>query len=224
MAKSVMLAVAIGLSVSGYLGVHALLGSEELDLVWGMVRKKLAVSSAGRRWHVSRNDLQDALGLDGGRRIGKGIAAIVLPQASKAAVAAGLRAQWPAFEEASSSRLRAARQQLLEYLDGTRMSFALLLDFSQGTHFQRRVWNTLRAIPYGRLWSYRGLASRVGGVQYARAVGGAVGANPLPIVVPCHRIVAQKASIGGFSCGLPAKRKLLALEGSLSRLRRTEQD
>lgn len=155
----------------------------------------------------------------------KGIAAIVLSQASKAAVAAGLRAHVAgSFEEASSSRLRAARQQLLEYLDGTRTSFALPLDFSQGTHFQRRVWNTLRAIPYGRLWSYRGLASRVGGVQYARAVGGAVGANPLPIVVPCHRIVTQKASIGGFSCGLPAKRKLLALEGSLSQLRRTEQD
>ena len=154
---------------------------------------------------------------------GKGIAAIVFPQASKSAVAASLRAPTVGFfEEASSPRLREARKQLTEYLSGTRTSFDLPLDLSEGTAFQRRVWNTLRAIPYGRLWSYRGLASRVGGVQYARAVGGAVGANPLPIVVPCHRVVAQDATIGGFSCGLPAKRKLLALEGSLSQLRRTE--
>jgi methylated-DNA-[protein]-cysteine S-methyltransferase len=108
---------------------------------------------------------------------------------------------------------------LVEYLAGTRTTFDLPLDLSQGTAFQRRVWERLQAIPYGQLWSYRGLASQVGGVQYARAVGGAVGANPLPIVVPCHRIIAQDATIGGFSSGLPAKRRLLALEGSLSRLR-----
>lgn len=155
---------------------------------------------------------------------GKGITAIVFPQASKSAVAASLRANTVAsFEEASSARLREARKQLTEYLSGARTSFDLPLDLSEGTVFQRRVWKMLQVIPYGRLWSYRGLASRVGGVQYARAVGGAVGANPLPIVVPCHRVVAQDATIGGFSCGLPAKRKLLALEGSLSQLRRTVQ-
>jgi methylated-DNA-[protein]-cysteine S-methyltransferase len=152
----------------------------------------------------------------------RGIVGVVLPQVSRARVEAGLRAQASAsFEEAPSSRLRAARKQLREYLAGTRTSFDLPLDLSQGTHFQRQVWKTLRAIPYGRLWSYRGLASRVGGVQFARAVGGAVGANPLPIIVPCHRIVAHDGSIGGFSCGLPAKRKLLALEGTLSQIRRT---
>jgi methylated-DNA-[protein]-cysteine S-methyltransferase len=115
--------------------------------------------------------------------------------------------------------LRRAKKQLVEYLAGTRTIFDLPLDLSRGTAFQRRVWKTLQAIPYGELWSYRGLATQVGGVQYARAVGGAVGANPLPIVVPCHRIIAQDATIGGFSSGLPAKRRLLALEGSLSRLR-----
>jgi methylated-DNA-[protein]-cysteine S-methyltransferase len=152
-----------------------------------------------------------------------GLAAIVLPRASRAAVAAALRSGAGAGSS-PSSRLRKAQKQLTEYLAGTRTSFDLQLDFSHGTAFQRRVWKTLRAIPYGQLWSYRGLASRVGGVQYARAVGGAVGANPLPIVVPCHRIVAQDATIGGFSCGLPAKRMLLALEGSLSRLRDSGQD
>ena len=154
----------------------------------------------------------------------RGLAAIVLPQSSKAAVAAGLGVKAACVQRASSTTLREARKQLVEYLTGRRTSFDLPLDLSRGTAFQRRVWKTLRAIPYGQLWSYRGLASRVGGVQYARAVGGAVGANPLPIVLPCHRVIAQDASIGGFSCGLSAKRKLLALEGSLSRLRLSGRD
>jgi methylated-DNA-[protein]-cysteine S-methyltransferase len=151
----------------------------------------------------------------------RGLAAIVLPQPSKKAVVAGLGIE-AAFGEGSVTLLR-AQKQLLEYLAGSRTSFHLPLDLTRGTPFQRQVWKTLRAIPYGELWSYRGLASRVGGVQYARAVGGAVGANPLPIVVPCHRVVAQDATIGGFSSGLPAKRRLLTLEGSLSRLRPSGQ-
>lgn len=149
----------------------------------------------------------------------RGLTAIVLPQASRAAVAAGLGVTVATGARSSSVTLRKARKQLVEYLGGARTSFDLPIDVSRGTMFQRRVWKTLRAIPYGQLWSYRGLASRVGGVQYARAVGGAVGANPLPIVLPCHRVIAQDATLGGFSCGLPAKRRLLALEGSLSRLR-----
>ena len=155
----------------------------------------------------------------------KGLSAIVLPQTSKAAVTTALGKRGTGFEgSSSSSLLREARKQLMEYLAGSRMSFELPLDLSQGTAFQQRVWKKLGAIPYGQLWSYRGLASRVGGVQYTRAVGGAVGANPLPIVLPCHRIVAQDAGLGGFSCGLPAKRKLLALEGSLPRLRHADRD
>lgn len=153
----------------------------------------------------------------------RGLTAIVLPQRSQAAVAASLGVH-KASRRPSSRGLRMARKQLVEYLAGTRTSFDLPLDLSRGTPFQRRVWKMLRAIPYGQLWSYRGLAARVGGVQYARAVGGAVGANPLPIVLPCHRVVAQDATIGGFSCGLPAKRMLLTLEGSLPRLRSSGRD
>ncbi len=153
----------------------------------------------------------------------RGLSAIVLPQPSKTAVATSLGVEAASGKPSSSVHLREAKKQLVEYLAGTRQSFDLPLDLSQGTVFQRRVWKTLRAIPYGRLWSYRGLAARVGGVQYARAVGGAVGANPLPIVVPCHRVVAQDATIGGFSSGLPAKRRLLALEGSLSQLRPSDR-
>ena len=151
----------------------------------------------------------------------KGIATIVLPQPTRMKVVSALRAglEMPS-DESPSTRLRAARKQLLEYLSGTRKSFSLPLDLSEGTGFQQRVWKALESVPYGQLRSYQGLADSIGGKQYARAVGSAVGANPLPVVIPCHRIVTQNASLGGFSCGLPMKRKLLALEGSLSQLRR----
>jgi len=115
--------------------------------------------------------------------------------------------------------LEAARRQVLEYLAGARNTFEVPIDLSRGTPFQRQVWRVLQRVPYGKLRSYQWIAARVGGRRYARAVGNAVGANPLPIVVPCHRIVAQDASLGGFSCGLPMKRKLLTLEGTLSMLR-----
>jgi O-6-methylguanine DNA methyltransferase len=150
----------------------------------------------------------------------KGIDAVVLPKASRQAVLCELQAASAALLDAQvSSRLREARAQLTGYLAGTRRSFDLPLDLSRGSSFQRKVWRTLRRVSYGRLRSYQWVAVRVGGRQYARAVGNAVGENPMPIVIPCHRIVAQDASLGGFSGGLPTKRKLLALEGTLVELR-----
>ena len=150
----------------------------------------------------------------------KGIDAVVLPQASRQAVLSELPAapgELPAGQ--ASSRLREAQAQLTDYLAGTRHSFDLSLDLSGGTSFQQKVWRTLLRVSYGQLRSYQWVAVRVGGSQYARAVGNAVGANPMPIVIPCHRIVAQDASLGGFSGGLSTKRKLLTLEGTLAQLR-----
>jgi len=150
----------------------------------------------------------------------KGIDAVVLPKASREAVLSELQPASAALLDGQvSSRLREARAQLIDYLAGTRKSFDLSLDLSRGTSFQRKVWRTLRRVSYGRLRSYQWVAVRVGGRQYARAVGNAVGANPMPIVIPCHRIVAQDASLGGFSGGLPTKRNLLTLEGTLAQLR-----
>ena len=150
----------------------------------------------------------------------KGIGAVVLPKASRQAVLSELQAASAAPLDARvSPRLREAQAQLIGYLAGTRQSFDVPLDFSRGTNFQQKVWRILRGISYGRLRSYQWVAVRVGGRQYARAVGNAVGANPMPIVIPCHRIVAQDASLGGFSGGLPTKRKLLTLEGTLVELR-----
>jgi O-6-methylguanine DNA methyltransferase len=150
----------------------------------------------------------------------KGIDAVVLPKASRQAVLSELQATSAARLDAQvSSRLREARAQLTDYLAGTRRSFDLSLDLSRGTSFQQKVWRALRRVSYGQLRSYQWVAVRVGGRQYARAVGNAVGANPMPIVIPCHRIVAQDTSLGGFSGGLPTKRKLLTLEGTLAELR-----
>lgn len=151
----------------------------------------------------------------------KGIDGIALPKKSKRGVEASLRKQSSEpFANEATARLKAAQQQLIEYLEGTRQTFDLPLDLSGGTAFQRKVWRTLLNVPYAKLRSYQWVAARVGGPQYARAVGNAVGANPLPIVVPCHRIVAQDATLGGFSGGLPTKRRLLTLEGTLAQLQR----
>ena len=103
--------------------------------------------------------------------------------------------------------------QLLEYFRGARRTFELPLA-PEGTPFQRRVWRALCAIPYGETLSYGELARRLGLVSGARAVGLANGANPLPIVVPCHRVIGADGTLTGFGGGLHIKRSLLALEGA----------
>jgi methylated-DNA-[protein]-cysteine S-methyltransferase len=109
------------------------------------------------------------------------------------------------------SRCAKVREQLIEYFAGTRKNFNLQLA-PAGTDFQQQVWRGLRTIPYGTAWGYGDLARHIGKPGAARAVGQANGANPIPIVIPCHRVIAANGSIGGFSCGLPLKRRLLALE------------
>ena len=89
----------------------------------------------------------------------------------------------------------------------------LPLDLEDNTPFQMKVWQALRAIPYGRVRSYGWVARKIGKPRAARAVGSACGANPVPLLVPCHRVVAGDGSLGGFSGGLLNKRRLLKLEG-----------
>jgi methylated-DNA-[protein]-cysteine S-methyltransferase len=109
--------------------------------------------------------------------------------------------------------LRAAVTQLAEYFTGKRRRFELPLA-PRGTAFQLGVWRALTDIPYGQTISYGELARRIGRPSASRAVGLANGANPLPIVVPCHRVIGADGSLTGFGGGLPIKRKLLALEGA----------
>ena len=113
--------------------------------------------------------------------------------------------------------LARARQQLTEYFGGSRTGFDLPLD-PIGTPFQRRVWQALRTIPYGTTTSYGELARRLGDVRATRAVGAANGKNPIPIIVPCHRVVGAKGELTGFGGGLDRKRWLLEHEGALMRL------
>jgi O-6-methylguanine DNA methyltransferase len=106
---------------------------------------------------------------------------------------------------------RAAIAQVLEYLEGKRRAFELRLDL-RGTPFQRAVWEALLAIPYGETRTYGDVARAIGRPGAVRAVGAANGANPVPLVVPCHRVVAAGGRLGGFGGGLPLKARLLALE------------
>jgi O-6-methylguanine DNA methyltransferase len=112
-----------------------------------------------------------------------------------------------------AKRCRDASKQLGEYFAGKRREFDLELK-PYGTEFQLRVWNALRAIPYGAVRNYGDIARAIGKPGAARAVGGAIGSNPLPIVIPCHRVIASDGTIGGYSGGLAIKHRLLALEGA----------
>jgi methylated-DNA-[protein]-cysteine S-methyltransferase len=103
--------------------------------------------------------------------------------------------------------------QLHEYFAGTRRTFRLSLK-PAGTPFQLAVWEALQAIPYGETVAYGQLAQRLGLVNAARAVGLANGSNPIPIIIPCHRVIGADGSLTGFGGGLPIKRSLLSLEGA----------
>ena len=120
------------------------------------------------------------------------------------------------WSEGDNPVLQATRVQLEEYFSGSRKRFDLPLA-PQGTLFQTEVWHTLATIPYGETISYAQLARRIGKPTAMRAVGAANGRNPLPIVLPCHRVIGADGSLTGFGGGLPTKQFLLELEGALAR-------
>jgi methylated-DNA-[protein]-cysteine S-methyltransferase len=140
--------------------------------------------------------------------------------------AQGLREVWfetgkhrktpdPAWQQ-DTARLAFARRQLEEYFAGTRQHFDLPLH-PLGTNFQVTVWQALADIPYGSTISYGELARRIGQPLAVRAVGAANGRNPLPIVLPCHRVIGANGSLTGFGGGLPTKRFLLEMEDQVAR-------
>ncbi|MFV0136638.1 methylated-DNA--[protein]-cysteine S-methyltransferase [Streptomyces sp. HMX87] len=119
-------------------------------------------------------------------------------------------------EESGSPLLAEAIRQVEAYLAGDRVAFDLPLDWSLISGFNREVLRALASgVPYGSVVAYGDLAHRLGQPGAAQAVGMAMGANPLPVVVPCHRVVESDGGIGGFGGGLDTKRQLLALEGVL---------
>jgi len=127
--------------------------------------------------------------------------------------ARGAQGDWERYDEP----FRRVRRQLEEYFDGRRRSFDLALA-PEVTAFQAQVLEALREIPYGETRSYRDIAESLGRPAAVRAVGAANGANPLPIVYPCHRVIGADGSLTGFGGGLEAKRFLLDLELSHSGL------
>jgi methylated-DNA-[protein]-cysteine S-methyltransferase len=120
-------------------------------------------------------------------------------------------AGWTESRERTAPYIR----QLEEYFSGRRRSFDLPLDL-QGTEFQKRCWEELLKIPYGETRSYAAIAAAIGKPAAVRAVGLANGQNPIPIIVPCHRVIGSDGSLTGYGGGLEIKRKLLELEGALS--------
>jgi len=105
------------------------------------------------------------------------------------------------------------KKQLNKYFRGLPVVFSFKADLSRGTAFQRKVWEKLSGLLPGQMMTYGMLAREIGQPKAYRAVGQAVGANPLPIVIPCHRVIASDGSLGGFAWGINVKKKLLSIEG-----------
>ncbi len=108
-------------------------------------------------------------------------------------------------------KTRQAKHQIQEWCDGERTEFELTLA-PEGTEFQKQVWAEVARIPYGKTRTYGQIAAAVGNKDAARAVGAASGANPIPLIVPCHRVIAADGGLGGFAYGTGVKSRLLAFE------------
>ena len=107
-----------------------------------------------------------------------------------------------------------AAEQLTAYFAGQRSDFDLPLDLSHGTAFQQAIWQALLAIPHGTTTSYGELGARIGNPAAVRAVGAAVGRNPISVIVPCHRVIGMNGALTGYAGGLHRKTALLTLEGA----------
>jgi len=112
-------------------------------------------------------------------------------------------------------------ERLRSYFDGHKVAFPDRLDLSQATSFQREVWETARLIPYGETRSYAWVAEQMGKPRAVRAVGQALARNPLPIIIPCHRVVTSDGNLGGYSGGLEMKSHLFQLEGAANITKRS---
>ncbi len=141
----------------------------------------------------------------------RGLAGVTLPQQS-AQEALKLLGAMANHATPSPNRFRDIAKRLKAYFGGHKVLFPDELDLSLATPFQRKVWQTTRLIPYGETRSYSWLAKEIGKPKAVRAIGQALGRNPLPIIIPCHRVISSNSKLGGFSGGLEIKRQLLSLE------------
>jgi methylated-DNA-[protein]-cysteine S-methyltransferase len=151
------------------------------------------------------------LGWIGLARSAEGIVSLHLPRLTQEEAVRDLKDSFPEglLEEAPAQ----IRRELGSYGLGRRQSFTLPLDLHRAGPFQRGVLNAIRAIPFGETRSYAWVARAIGAPSATRAVGRALARNPIPIIIPCHRVIASDGSLGGYGGGLPLKRRLLELEG-----------
>lgn len=164
------------------------------------------------RWH----DFETPFGRTYAAVTGAGVARVSWREADPDVFVEGLEEGFPGRPVIRELRgLEPAERQLAEYFAGDRTRFDLAVDLAAVSDFDRRVLEVVRGIPFGRVLTYADIARRIGSPSAARAVGNAVGRNPAPIVVPCHRVVRSDGTLGGYSGGGPEfKRRLLAIEGA----------
>ncbi len=146
-------------------------------------------------------------------RTEKGLNFIAFPKSRWQRFLAALRKDKNVDLRRDEKKFSSVKKALKSYFSGKRVSFRDRLDLTGATAFQKRVWQATDKIPAGQTKSYGWLARQVGGKNKARAAGAACGANPVPIILPCHRVIREDGSLGGYGAGLSFKRKLLKIEG-----------
>jgi methylated-DNA-[protein]-cysteine S-methyltransferase len=146
---------------------------------------------------------------------GKGLVRLAFPEEDVDSVLERLARRISPRIVASAAPLERARRELDEYFGGSRHSFELALDWTLIGPFGRRVLRVTSEIPYGGVLSYAEVAADAGSPRGSRAAGNALGSNPIPIVIPCHRVLRTSGALGGYGGGLERKRYLLELEGAL---------
>ncbi len=144
----------------------------------------------------------------------KGLALVMLPGEQESQFEGLIRKQFPGYKVERGGRLNEeAQRQIVSYANGILKEFTLPLDWA-GTAFQRKVLERVARVPYGRTMTYGEIAAAIGVPGGSRAVGHANARNPVPLVIPCHRVVASNG-LGGYGGGIDLKRRLLVLEGAL---------
>ena len=149
----------------------------------------------------------------------KGLCAVILGRRTRNGFVKQLMKMFPTQPVQRRPRvMKPYRQELADYFAGRRTEFTLPIDLS-AVHgpFQRRVLKRLSRLPFGRVISYGELATRAGSPRGARAVGAAMAANPMPVVIPCHRVIESRGKLGGYTGGVSMKKKLLTHEGVLTK-------
>ncbi len=147
-------------------------------------------------------------------RTNKGISFLTYPQSRWQKFFSALSRDETIDLKRDDEKFSSLKKTMRSYFAGKKVSFKEPLDLTGGTPFQKKVWKAMLKIPSGQTRSYGWLAKQVGGKNKARAVGSACGANPLPIIIPCHRVIREDGSLGGYGGGLDLKKKLLRVEGA----------